>query len=193
MLKTLFKNWWVLLLKGIAIIIFGVLAFLNPGVTALALVTWFGIFLLLDGILSLFATLKGWKEHEDKWFLVLEGGISLVLGILLLARPGAGMFAAVLYVGFWAILSGVARIAMAIQLRKQIDNEWLLAASGLLSVLLGVVVIGNPGAGLASVMWMIGLVAVLLGILLIAVALKLRGMGSKVSDLAEAARARHSA
>lgn len=190
MLKTLFKNWWVLLLKGIATIVFGVLAFLNPGVTALALVTWFGVFLLLDGVLSLFATIKSWKEHDDKWFLVLEGGISLMLGILLLARPGAGMFAAVLYLGFWAILSGVARIAMAIQVRKQIDNEWLLAGSGLLSVLLGMIMISNPGAGLASVMWIIGLVAILLGILLVVVAMKLKGMGSKVSDLAETARTR---
>ncbi len=189
MLKTLFKNWWVLLLKGVVSIIFGLLAFMNPGVTAATLVLWLAIFLLIDGVLSILATFRSWGENDDKWLLLLEGVVNLLLGILLLRSPEAGMLAAAFYLAFWAIISGVARIAMAIQLRKQIDSEWSLGLSGLLSILFGVLVLSNPGAGVVSIMWMIGTVAILVGILLIVVAFKLRGMGNKIEEATAAAKA----
>lgn len=189
MLKTLFQNWWVLLLKGVVSILFGLLAFMNPGVTAATLVLWLAIFLLIDGVLSIVATLRSWGENDDKWLLLLEGVVNLLLGILLMRSPEAGMLAAAFYLAFWAIVSGVARIAMAIQLRKQIDSEWYLGLSGLLSILFGVLVLSNPGAGVVSIMWMVGTVAILLGILLIVVAFKLRGMGDKIADAAAAAKA----
>ena len=79
---------------------------------------------------------------------------------------------------------------MAIQLRKQIDTEWLLGISGFLSILFGVLVLSNPGAGIISIMWMIGIMAVLSGLLLVVLAFKLRGMGNKVENLAENAKER---
>jgi len=190
MLKTLFKNWWVLLLKGIVSIVFGLLAFMNPGLTATSLMLWLSIFLLIDGALSMIGTFMHWNENDDKWLLLLEGVVSLLLGILLMRSPGAGMLAAVFFLGFWSIISGVSRVAMAIQLRKQIDTEWLLGISGFLSILFGVLVLSNPGAGIISIMWMIGIMAVLSGILLVVLAFKLRGMGNKVENLAENAKER---
>jgi uncharacterized membrane protein HdeD (DUF308 family) len=180
MLISFFKNWWVQLLRGILLIAFGILAFINPGATAAALIFWLAIFILMDGLLSTYVAIRSWSENEEKWLHLLEGIVSILLGILLLRSPGAGMLTAVFFLGFWAIFAGVMRIAIAIQLRKQIESEWQLAISGALSIIFGILIISNPGAGVAGIMWIIGLAAVLIGILLIMVSLKLRKVAGRI-------------
>jgi uncharacterized membrane protein HdeD (DUF308 family) len=190
MLRILTKSWWVLVLRGVMAILLGVLALANPGITAATLVLWIAIFLTVDGALALVTTIARWKEREDKWLHVAEGVLSIVLGFLILRAPEITLFLVILYAAVWSIMSGVARIAMAIQLRKEIEGEIWLAISGLASVVFGILVLAQPGIGLATILWMLGLFLILAGVVLIALGLKVRRLAGKVDDLLEDAAGR---
>jgi len=190
MLRALTKSWWVLVLRGVLAILLGVLALANPGTTAATLVLWIAIFLIIDGALALLTTIARWKEHEDKWLHVAEGVLSILLGILILNAPEMTLFLVVLYAAVWSIMAGITRIAMAIQLRKEIEGETWLALSGLLSIVFGILVIAQPGIGLATIMWMLGLFLVLAGVVLIALGLKVKKLAGKVDDLLDRAAER---
>ena len=189
MLKLLFKNWWTLLLKGILLILFGILAIINPGITLTVFVVWFAIFMMFDGIISLIGVISNWKTEEDKWLLVAEGALGLLLGFLVYRKPETFVSFIAFLISFWAIFSGVARIAMAIQLRKEIEGEGWLILSGILSILFGVIVFAQPGIGIATLMMIIAIFAILVGILLILLSLKLRKSGKLIEEKAESIKA----
>jgi uncharacterized membrane protein HdeD (DUF308 family) len=184
MLQLLIKNWWIMLLKGVLLILFGVLAFINPGATISALVFWFSIFLIADGIISLIGVLMNWKTEEDKWLLLAEGAISVLFGFLVFRSPASFATFVGFLIAFWAIFLGIARIAMAIQLRKEIRGEGWLILSGVLSVLFGVLVFAQPGVGVTTVLWMAAIFSVLIGILLIFLGFKLKNAGGRLKDAA---------
>jgi uncharacterized membrane protein HdeD (DUF308 family) len=190
MLRALTKSWWILVLRGVLAILLGVLALANPGTTAATLVLWIAIFLIIDGALALLTTIARWKEHEDKWLHVAEGVLSILLGILILNAPEMTLFLVVLYAAVWSIMAGITRIAMAIQLRKEIEGETWLALSGLLSIVFGILVIAQPGIGLATIMWMLGLFLILAGVVLIALGLKVKKLAGKVDVLLDRAAER---
>jgi len=181
MLQLLAKNWWTFVLRGVLIIVFAILAFASPGITAATLVFWIAIFLLFDGIFTLVGVIGAWKEREDKWLNVLEGVMSIIIAVIMFRAPELALFFAVLYVGIWLIMSGVARIAMAIQLRKEIKGEFWMALSGAISALFGVVIIAQPGLGVATLMWMFGFFALLVGIILIVFGFKMKRLAAKVA------------
>lgn len=174
MLQTLLKNWWMLVLKGVLLIVFALLAFFNPTLTAATLAIWFSLLIIADGIFTIIAAVQSWKEREDKWLFLAEGGISLLLGLLLLFMPGVTLLVISFTIAFWFIFSGVARIAMAIQLRKEIKGEGWLILGGVLSVLFGILIFARPVIGYGSVMWIIGFCSLIAGIVLVVVGLKLR-------------------
>jgi uncharacterized membrane protein HdeD (DUF308 family) len=176
-------------LKGILLILFGVLAMLNPGITLTIFVVWFAIFMMFDGIISLIGVISNWKTEEDKWLMVTEGALSLLLGFLVYRKPETFVSFIAFLISFWAIFSGVSRIAMAIQLRKEIQGEGWLILSGILSVLFGVIVFAQPGIGIATLMIIIAIFAILVGILLILLSLKLRKSGKLIGEKAEAVKA----
>jgi uncharacterized membrane protein HdeD (DUF308 family) len=184
MLQLLVKNWWIILLKGILLIFFGVLAFINPGATISVLVTWFSIFMIADGVITLIGVLMNWQTEEDKWLLLAEGIIGILFGVLVFRSPD--VFAR--FVGFliacWAVFIGLARIAMAIQLRKEIKGEGWLILSGILSILFGVLVFAQPGIGVTTVLWMAAIFSVLIGLLLVFLSFKLKNAGNKLKDAA---------
>jgi uncharacterized membrane protein HdeD (DUF308 family) len=184
MLTLLFKNWWVLLLKGILLVIFGILSFMNPGITLATLVLWFAIFMMIDGVFSIFGVVSNWKTEEDKWLLLAEGALGLVLGLLVYRSPDTFLSFIAFVISFWAIFSGISRIAMAIQLRKEIEGEGWLILSGVLSVIFGILVFAQPGIGIATLMWIIAIFAILVGVLLILLSLKLRKAGNKLGEKA---------
>jgi uncharacterized membrane protein HdeD (DUF308 family) len=184
MLTLLFKNWWVLLLKGILLVIFGILSFMNPGITLATLVLWFAIFMMIDGVFSIFGVVSNWKTEEDKWLLLAEGALGLVLGLLVYRSPDTFLSFIAFVISFWAIFSGISRIAMAIQLRKEIEGEGWLILSGVLSVIFGILVFAQPGIGIATLMWIIAIFAILVGVLLILLSLKLKKAGNKLGEKA---------
>lgn len=185
MLKLLFKNWWMLLLKGILLILFGILAMINPGITLTVFVVWFAIFMMFDGVISLIGVFSNWKSEEDKWLLVAEGVLSLLLGYLIYRTPETFVSFIAFLISFWAIFSGIARIAMAIQLRKEIQGEGWLILSGILSILFGIIVFAQPGIGIATLMIIIAIFAILIGILLIVLSLKLKKSGKLIGEKIE--------
>ena len=147
MLHVLAKNWWLLLLRGIASIIFGVLAFIWPGLTLVTLVLFYGAFALVDGVIALIAAFKGSAKPAPTWWLVIVGLLGIAVGLATFVVPGITAIALVLFIGAWALVHGIFEIIGAIQLRKEIDNEWMLILSGIVSVLFGLIVLIAPGAG----------------------------------------------
>lgn len=176
MRALLARSWWHLALRGAAAVLFGVLALLWPGVTLLFLVALFGAYALLSGIAELAGALR--NRHEPGWWLLLLLGlVSVAAGIVTIFYPGITALALVLVMGVNAIFSGALDIAMAIRLRREIRGEWLLGLAGLVSILFGAIVLVFPGAGALALVWLIAFYAILIGVLLIALGLRLRSPG----------------
>jgi uncharacterized membrane protein HdeD (DUF308 family) len=173
-LQALARNWWLLLLRGIVSVIFGVMAFFWPGITLLALTLLYGAFAFVDGILCLTAAVTGSDKSTSTGWLVLIGILGVAVGVLTFAWPGISAFALVVLIGAWALMIGIFEIAGAIRLRKEIQDEWWLILSGAISVLFGLAVLFAPGAGALALVWAIGAYAIAAGVLMAGFALRLR-------------------
>jgi uncharacterized membrane protein HdeD (DUF308 family) len=175
LLHGLAKRWWLVLLRGIAAILFGLIALFSPGLTLLTLVFLWGLYAIADGVFSLWAAISGHvSEMTPRWWLAVVGVVGIAAGIMAMAWPGATAIAILLLIASWAIIIGVMQILGAIRLRKEIDNEWMLGLAGLLSVALGVFLFAQPGAGALAMVWWIGILAIATGAVYIGLALKLR-------------------
>src|SRR5262245_32787747 len=174
---VLARNWWALLLRGLLAIVFGLLAFVNPGITLAALILLFGAYSLVDGVFAIVSGLRAAQRHERWWPFALEGLLSILVGIIAFVMPAAAAFAMLMLVSAWSIVTGVFRIAAAVRLRKQIQGEWLLILNGVLSVAFGIIIVIFPGAGLVTLVWVIGFYAILFGVTLVGLPFRLRGHG----------------
>jgi uncharacterized membrane protein HdeD (DUF308 family) len=174
-LRELAENWWLLLLRGIAAIAFGVLAFIWPGLTLLTLIFMWGIYAIADGVLALWAAIasKG-GQIAPRWWLAVVGVAGILAGLLTFVWPGMTALVLLLFIASWAIVIGVLQIWGAIRLRKEIEGEWLLGLSGVLSVAFGAIMFAQPGAGALAVVWLIGWFAILAGCVYIALAFQLK-------------------
>ena len=146
MLHALAGCWWLLLLRGVAAILFGVLAFIWPDLTLVTLVLLYGAYALVDGVLSLWAAFQGGPKPVPTWWLIVAGIAGIAAGLVTFAWPGLTAVLLVMFIGVWAIVHGIVEIVGAIQLRKEIQNEWMLILSGVVSVLFGVIVLVAPGS-----------------------------------------------
>ncbi|HSO46594.1 MAG TPA: HdeD family acid-resistance protein [Rhizobiaceae bacterium] len=174
LLHGLARNWWLLLLRGLLSIVFGVLAFIWPGITILTLVFFYGAYALVDGVFAVIAAIRGEGGASPRWWLAAEGFLGIAAGIFAFAMPGLTTFALLMLIAAWALVRGVFEIVGAIRLRKEIDNEWMLILSGLLSVLFGAMMLVLPGAGALALVWVIASWAVAIGIMLVILAFRLR-------------------
>lgn len=172
--NTLSKTWWLVLLRGLCAITFGILAFVWPGLTLISLVILYGIYALVDGGLAVFAALAG-GGAVSRWWLLAAGLLGLAAGVITLLWPGMTAIVLIMFIGAWALGHGIVEIIGAIQLRKEIENEWWLIGSGLLSVIFGLIVITRPGAGAMAMIWLIGGYALVFGAMLVALAFRLKG------------------
>lgn len=182
MVIAISTNWWALVLRGLVAIIFGILAFLWPGITLTALVFVFGAYAMVDGIFAIVAGAKAPAEQKRWWLLILEGVVGIAAGIIAFVVPGITALFLLTLIAVWAIFTGVFEIMAAIQLRKQIKGEWLMVVSGIASVAFGGLLLYNPAAGALAVVWIIGAYAVVFGILLLALGFKLRGVERAVEQ-----------
>jgi len=180
--SILSRSWWLLLLRGLAAIAFGVLTWFRPGISLAALVLLFGAYSLADGILATWTAIAGPKDHDDWWVLLLEGLLGIGIGILTFIVPGITALALLFYIAIWAIGTGVLEIVAAIRLRKIVQGEWLLILAGLASVVFGVLLIWQPGAGALAVLWLIASYAIVFGVLLVILAFKSRGFVKLVTQ-----------
>jgi len=172
-LPILAKYWWLVLLRGIVAIIFGVLSFVWPGITLLTLILFYGAFALADGVLALAGAIMG-GNVGSRWWLALVGIAGIAAGLVTFFMPGVTALVLLWFIATWAIVLGICQIIGAIRLRKEIDNEWSIGLSGALSVLFGIVLLVAPGAGAVGLIWVIGAYAVVFGILLVMAGLKLK-------------------
>jgi len=174
-LRELAENWWLLLLRGVAAIAFGLLAFLWPDLTLLTLIFLWGLYAIADGIIALWAAIasKG-GEIAPRWWLAVVGIAGIVAGALAFVWPGMTALVLLMFIASWAIVIGILQIWGAIRLRREIEGEWLLGLSGLLSVAFGVIMFAQPGAGALAVVWLIGWFAILAGCVYIALAFQLK-------------------
>ncbi|WP_444928824.1 HdeD family acid-resistance protein [Microbulbifer sp. SSSA002] len=173
-LQVLSANWWLLLLRGIVAVIFGVLTFVWPELSLLTLVLLFGVYAFLDGVFSLVAAVIGRHKSTPLWWLIISGLISLAAGIVTFIFPQVTALVLVVFIGAWALVRGLFEIIGAIHLRKEIDNEWLLIVIGALSVIFGVAILVSPAIGALALLWVIGGYAIILGLPLIWLAFRLR-------------------
>ncbi len=171
------QSWWMLALRGVAAIVFGVLAIFWPGATLLVLVALFAAFAIVSGGTSIFAAVRH-RGADGGWWLVLALGIvAVIAGVLAIFRPGVTALVLVLVMGAYAILTGVLDIAIAIRLRREIQGEWLLVLAGIVAVIFGVVVMAFPAAGAFALVWMVAFYAIASGVLLLALGIRLRSRG----------------
>ena len=182
MITILSRIWWAVALRGAAAIVFGLIALLWPNLTLTALVFVFGFFALLEGFVTLVGMFTG-ASPRPWWSQLLGGLLSVAAGLIAIFTPAITALALLYVVAFWAILRGVTDIVAAIELRKEIDNEWFLALSGVLSVMLGVLFIVMPGAGILSLLWLLGVYALVIGVVLVVLGFRMRSAMKRLENV----------
>jgi uncharacterized membrane protein HdeD (DUF308 family) len=170
--------WWILLVRGIVAILFGIAAFVWPGLTFLVLVFLFGVYALIDGVVAVVVALQERSMWTRWWVLLVEGIVGILIGIAAFVWPGITGLALLYLIAAWAIITGIIEIAAAFSIRNAMGSEWTLALGGLLSIILGIVLIAQPLAGILALIWVIALYAVIWGILLIVRAFQFRSSSS---------------
>ena len=176
MIRVLAQNWWAIALRGGISMLFGLLALFLPGLTAASLIVLFGIFALADGAFAMMAAIWAAERHERWGPLVLEGTVGLVAGLIAVIEPLAAAFGLLMIIGVWAMVTGIFELMAARRLRRELAGEWLLASTGVLSILLGLFIAIFPGAALVALIWIVGIYALLFGVVLLAFAFRLREM-----------------
>ena len=187
LLKRIAQNWWVLLLRGISAVLFGILTLAWPGVTLLFLIILFGVYALLDGLTAIIAGVTG-GGGGSWWQMILTGLLSVAAGVIALAWPGETAVILLIVIAAWSIVRGVAEIAAAIRLRSVVNNEWLLILSGVCSILFGMILFARPRVGALAVLWIIATYAIVGGIVLIGLSLRLRALKAAITPEADSAR-----
>jgi len=189
MVHVLARNWWALLIRGIAAVIFGILAFLWPGNTIVVLVILFGAYAFVDGVFAIVAAVRAAQAHERWWPFVLEGIVGLLIAAVTIYDLRLTAIALYFTIAAWAFITGILEISAAIQLRKTIANEWLLILAGICSILFGVLMLWHPIAAALAIVWIIATYAVVFGVIMIALAFRLRGHAAPSAPVAPAAPA----
>ena len=164
-LPMLAGNWWALLLRGIAAVLFGLAALFWPGLTLFVLIVFFGAYALVDGILAIMAGIRG--SEGSRWLLLAEGVVGVLAGLVAFFWPGMTALVVLFVISAWASVTGLLKVVMAIAFRRKIENEWLMGLSGVLSVVFGVILGVLPGVGLLSLVWLVGIYALIFGVALI--------------------------
>lgn len=174
MLDQLRRNWWMLLVRGLAGITFGVAAFFWPGLTLAILITLFGLYAVVDGVVGIATAVLHRRRVDAWWAMLLSGATSLLTGIIAWIMPALTATALVVVIGFWSIARGILVTMAAVRLRDELEDEWLLILSGALSVAMGLVFVVSPTAGALAMLWLIGTLAIVSGALFVGLAFRVR-------------------
>jgi uncharacterized membrane protein HdeD (DUF308 family) len=175
MLDLLARNWWMFVLRGVLAILFGIGAFVWPSLTLAVLVLLYGAFSFADGVTNLAVAANG-PAGRCRWSHVGLGLLGIGVGVVTFFWPQITEIALIYVIAAWALAHGVLEIIAAFELRKAIQGEWLLALSGLASIVFAILLIAFPGKGAVVIVYWIGAGAILLGVLLLALGLRLRGL-----------------
>ena len=178
LIETLKRHWWVPVIRGIAAIVFGVIAFAYPGLTVAVLVLLFGAWVLVDGIFRVIGAV-GHRAFDKEWgFDLIIGIVGIIIGLLTFHAPQITALALIIYIAAWALMIGATEIALAIKLRREIKGEWFLILMGLVSIVFAVMLLWNPAVGAAALIWIMAWYAVILGVLGIIFGFRLRSLST---------------
>jgi len=175
------RTWWVFLVGGIAAVIFGVLAFVNPSAALVVLAMFFAAFVLVDGVFNVVGAVQH-RGTDGWWVMLLIGILGLVVGGFALLNPPVGIMAFVLLVAIQAILLGVFTVMLGYRVRKATTREWILYVTGALSILFGIVVIARPAMGGLSIVYVIGAWAIVIGVLKVSFAFRVKNLPDRVGS-----------
>ena len=176
MIETLKRHWWVPVIRGIAAIVFGFIAFVYPGITIATLVLFFGAWVLIDGIFRVIGAIGHHASDPDWGWHIVIGIVGIIVGLLTFHAPQITALALIIYIAAWALMIGATEIAFAIKVRREIKGEWFLILMGLASIVFAILLLWNPIAGAAAVIWLIAWYAVVLGILAIFFGFRLKAL-----------------
>jgi uncharacterized membrane protein HdeD (DUF308 family) len=176
LIETLKRHWWVPVLRGVAAIVFGVMAFVYPGLTVAVLVLLFGAWVLVDGVFRVVGAIGHRPSDADWGWQLVIGILGIIIGFLTFHAPQITALALIIYIAAWALMVGATEIALAIKLRREIKGEWFLILMGLVSIVFAVMLLWNPLPGALALVWLIGSYAIVFGILGIILGLRLRSL-----------------
>ena len=166
--------WWLVLLRGIFMVIFGIIALVSPGIALLTLVWLFGLYAILDGIAAIVIGVRTRGEPHWVWTIV-QGVVSVLAGVIAFAWPGVTVLAILFVIAFWSIVGGIAEVVESFMMRRRGSEGWgWMLAAGIVSVLFGVVLLASPGAALITLLWLVGAYAIVFGVIIIVWAVRLR-------------------
>ena len=185
MLRMITKNWWVFLLRGLAAIIFGFLAVIWPSITLQVLLILFGVFVLLDGIFSLVSGIVSIGQDKRWWTMLLSGILSIAIGLLIFFWPNVTGVVLLYFIAAWAVVIGIMDIVIAIQIRHEIEGEWMMILDGAFSLIIGILLFVFPAQSAVALVWLIGLFAIAVGIIFIILSLRLRKLGRELESSPE--------
>jgi uncharacterized membrane protein HdeD (DUF308 family) len=190
MLAVLQANWWVLVLRGVLAIVFGIVAFAFPGLTLAILVAFVGAYFLVDGAAMLIALVRGDPiARRSAWSVGIMGVLGIVAGIVAFIWPEITALSLLFVTAAWAIVMGAFQVVAAISLRKEIEGEFWMALGGIISIVFGAFLVINPGAGLLSLTWLVGLWAIMFGVANLILGWRLRERHQRTSGAQGAAGA----
>lgn len=175
------RTWWVFLIGGIAAVIFGILAFMNPGIALMVLAMFFAAWILVDGASNLIGSIQN-REKDGWWIMLLIGILGICVGGFALFNPPVSMLALVYLVAFQAILLGVFLLMLGYKVRAATEKEWILYVTGALSVLFGILVIMQPAAGGVTIVYMVASWAILIGVLKVFFAFKIKNIPDAIGE-----------
>jgi uncharacterized membrane protein HdeD (DUF308 family) len=191
MLGLVARDWWVFAIRGIAALIFGVLAFIWPETTLTVLVFLFGAYVLVDGASLIVALVRGDAiARRHAWAVGIMGVLGIVAGVVTFAAPGLTAMSLLYLVAFWAIAMGTFQVIGAIVLRRELEGEFWMALGGIASVVFGALLVAFPSDGLITLVWLVGLWAVVFGASSLGLASRLHGIDKALSSSAVGATAR---
>jgi uncharacterized membrane protein HdeD (DUF308 family) len=175
------RNWWTMALRGLFAVIFGIIALVAPGIALLAFIYVFAAYAIVDGGIAVITAIQE-RDLIYRWGWVLfEGILSILVGIIAFANPGITALVLLYFIAAWAIVTGIMEIAAAFAISEFVSREWLLALAGIVSIAFGVILFVHPGAGILSILWLVGIYGIVFGLLFIVRAFQLRSWASSVT------------
>jgi uncharacterized membrane protein HdeD (DUF308 family) len=181
------RNWWAIALRGVIAVVFGVFALVKPDITLEALVALFGFFAIIDGTFSLVGGVSMIGSGLSWGGPVFGGLVSIAIGVATFIWPSITALTLLYLIAFWALFTGLMEIVGAVQLREVLTHPVMLGFAGALSVLFGALLIIYPSSGALSVIWLIGLYAIIYGAAFIVLGFQLRDVEKQVTSTANQA------
>ncbi|HLZ63280.1 MAG TPA: HdeD family acid-resistance protein [Ktedonosporobacter sp.] len=168
------------LFRGFAAILFGILTLVWPRLSLTVLVIMFGVFAVISGISAVAFALRN-REEQGWGFLLFEGILGILAGVVALVWPGITALAFLYLLAAWAIITGVLELAAPLSFPMSLGRGVLMALAGLLSIVFGIIIAAQPAAGLLAVVWLIGIYAIVFGIMYVVVYFESRSLASSLA------------